>query len=164
MKKPDEMMDQAICVAAIGGAWPKEALPLGLSIDDCETADANGGDVQPCRVWSIDLDGIELDQEVEGDEWKGKDADPQAVGMCPPQLAAALFRDGGLVWLAARPNIGEVSICAKESAPAEYGIKYAVFTGAAEDYDFLASDIFAFTGPTLLSAIDAAIRAITKGD
>lgn len=92
-----EKTDLEICVAAIEGSWPKEALPEGV-------------DFSPARYGDPDhfTLGVGWDDSASG----------TVSGDLQPQHAAALFRDSGLGWLTSQRPLVLLNECADGS----YGI------------------------------------------
>lgn len=78
--------------------WPvcEELKPEGLNMRDTDDG---------LYIWTVDLDGIECEDEDPSEDWKGEPSqtlDALEV-MIPPQTAAALIRDKAVWWLA-RPD------------------------------------------------------------
>ncbi len=138
--------DNQIAEAAMK-EWPEAARTVGLSLDECFTTDAEGGDKKPCQVWSIDLDGIEIEaDDLPGDEWKGAPERVEGVSMCPPQLAVAMCRDSGLLWLADSGH--QPMLIPRGDRPCVQIVR----NGDTEEHYYL----------TWLGAIDGAVRAAMK--
>lgn len=128
------MTDQELCIAAIGGAWPKEALPKGLR--------------RHTAGWFINahppISRISLGKHAPSDEQ-----------YCNDETTAALFRDSGLAWLVTNDKMVKVWSCVDHIS--DDGTRSVVAWVVGLDD----ADMDETPGhPTLLAAIDQAIRAL----